>query len=305
MGRPFTTKETIKYYLYPFRSIFTFTKRLFIVPKFGADTHANFNLKESLSYIGEVFEDYLHYSGLNHTDLNNKTIIEIGPGDNLGVALKFLEYGAKKVIAIDRFPSPKNSDRGRKVYEALLISMSSEGKTRAERGIKIKNKDFIINNECLEYKYGISAENLDEYFPTDFAYIIVSRAVFEHLFDIRRAFIASHKLLCSDGLSIHKIDLRNHNMFSESHPLSFLYCPDSFWDWQAKIYGWPNRKLMNDYLNVIKITGFEIENLFITRLLGKPQKIKPHVKENEVVLDQEIIEICNTARTWLPEKYRE
>src|SRR5229473_2762503 len=56
-------------------------------------THARKTLQQSLDYINQVFEDYLIYSGISVNMLQGKRILEIGPGDNLGVALKFLLAG--------------------------------------------------------------------------------------------------------------------------------------------------------------------------------------------------------------------
>jgi hypothetical protein len=53
-------------------------------------------LSDSLSYINNVFEGYLKYAGISTPDFQDKKILEISPGDNLGVALKFLAAGATK-----------------------------------------------------------------------------------------------------------------------------------------------------------------------------------------------------------------
>ena len=48
------------------------------------------NLQESLAYIEKQFTDYLKYADLSAESLKGKRILELGPGDNLGVALRFL-----------------------------------------------------------------------------------------------------------------------------------------------------------------------------------------------------------------------
>jgi hypothetical protein len=54
------------------------------------------NLKESIAYIEKVFNEYFLYSHLPIGYIRGKNILELGPGDNFGVALKFLIYGANK-----------------------------------------------------------------------------------------------------------------------------------------------------------------------------------------------------------------
>src|SRR3989344_8004674 len=58
--------------------------------------------KERSRYSEEVFYDYFRYSGFTADFLKGKRILEIGPGENLGVALQCLAYGAEKVVCIDR-----------------------------------------------------------------------------------------------------------------------------------------------------------------------------------------------------------
>src|SRR5437867_2359472 len=60
-------------------------------------------VSDSLDYINRTFDDYLKYSGLSTRSFQDKRVLEVGPGDNLGVALKFLAAGAGQVVCIDKF----------------------------------------------------------------------------------------------------------------------------------------------------------------------------------------------------------
>ena len=62
----------------------------------SGSTHTPLALQDSLRYIDRAFDDYLVYSGLSHEMLRDKSILEIGPGDNVGIALKFLLAGASR-----------------------------------------------------------------------------------------------------------------------------------------------------------------------------------------------------------------
>ena len=57
-------------------------------------THQRFELEGGLEYIDRVFSDYLTYGSLGPADLEGARILELGPGDNLGVALRFAAAGA-------------------------------------------------------------------------------------------------------------------------------------------------------------------------------------------------------------------
>src|SRR5512132_2502542 len=62
-------------------------------------THEHWSLEKSVSYIDLVYREYIEYSGLTHEAFRGSRILEVGPGDNFGVALKFLAVaGAEKVV---------------------------------------------------------------------------------------------------------------------------------------------------------------------------------------------------------------
>src|ERR1035441_4786828 len=65
-------------------------------------THRDWTTDQSLAYIDTVFQEYLEYGGLSIDGLRGKSILEIGPGDNLGVALTFLAAGAHRVVCLDK-----------------------------------------------------------------------------------------------------------------------------------------------------------------------------------------------------------
>src|SRR5437879_4646188 len=79
-------------------------------------THSRKTISESLSYIEDQFADYLKYSGLTAKDLRGKRILELGFGDNLGVALRFLAAGAARVVCLDKFYSRRDPDHQKEIY---------------------------------------------------------------------------------------------------------------------------------------------------------------------------------------------
>ena len=56
---------------------------------------------DSLDYVNRVFS--FKYSGISVDSLQDKNVLEVGPGGNLGIALKFLAAGARQVVCIDKF----------------------------------------------------------------------------------------------------------------------------------------------------------------------------------------------------------
>src|SRR5690242_10683653 len=71
-------------------------------------THSHKPLADSLGYINVQFDDYLRYGGLTPEALAGKRVFELGFGDNIGVALKFLAAGAARAVCLDKFYSTRN-----------------------------------------------------------------------------------------------------------------------------------------------------------------------------------------------------
>src|SRR5262245_61966106 len=58
-------------------------------------THSRKPIDESLAYIEAVHADYCRYVQLTPEMIRGKRIVELGCGDNVGVALRFLADGAE------------------------------------------------------------------------------------------------------------------------------------------------------------------------------------------------------------------
>src|SRR6185436_21176944 len=82
-------------------------------------THEFWSLEKSVNYINLVYDEYLKYAGLGPEALRGKRIFEVGPGDNFGVALKFLAAGAAKVVSLDKFYSERNVAQQTRIYQEL------------------------------------------------------------------------------------------------------------------------------------------------------------------------------------------
>src|SRR5689334_2614698 len=76
----------------------------------GAD-----DAERALEAIDHTFDGYLRHSGLTAADLAGKRVLELGPGDNIGVALRFAAAGATFVSTIDKFVPFQDSEYHRRL----------------------------------------------------------------------------------------------------------------------------------------------------------------------------------------------
>src|SRR5919106_2457741 len=89
-------------------------------------THEFWSLEKSVNYINLVHREYIEYSGVGPEAFRGSRILEVGPGDNFGVALKFLAGGAKQVVCLDKFYSERNVEQQTRIYRELRNQLSPE-----------------------------------------------------------------------------------------------------------------------------------------------------------------------------------
>ena len=230
-------------------------------------THLNRSVTDSLAYIEKQFTDYIKYAGFSADFLQGKRILELGPGDNLGVALRFLAAGAASVVCLDRFYSKRNAEHEREIYKALRERLSAEEQGRFDQAVKLTDKvDF--NPEKLRSVYGVSLEDFADKLAGEKFDLILSCAVLEEIYDPDPVFAAMDKLLGHGGNLIHVIDLGDYGMFRNQgmHPLTFLTISESIYKRMASDSGLPNRKRLAYYVEKMKQLGYE-SKFFVTSML--------------------------------------
>lgn len=238
--------------------------------------HARLNVAESLRYIREVFDDYRRYSGVPRFQ---GRVAEVGPGDSCGVGLLFLADGCDAVDLVDRFHSQRDPARLADVYRALLAEHAA---LRTRFGhLPAEEASY----EGVRRYYGAEAAG-ETFFADHGEYdFIVSRAVCEHLYDPLLAMRRMAEALRPGGMLLHKIDLRDHGLFSRRfHELRFLEVPDWLYPRMVRDSGRPNRVLVHRYRAVSKEAGLSARFL-VTRLAGEGD-VTPHRPWDEIPADR-------------------
>jgi SAM-dependent methyltransferase len=246
-------------------------------------THTTLSEQESVSYIEEVFTDYKKYGSLEKF---SGVAAELGPGDNAGVALLMRRDGCDRVDLIDRYFSRRNPEQQMRIYEALAQKYAL---------YKFRSHDLWDEQALagINWKIGQPAE---VYFKKcanqkDKVYdFIVSRAVLEHLYNPLDALRDMVACLKPGGQMFHKIDLRDHGMFTpKHHELTFLQIPRSIYHLMVSNTGRPNRILVHRYREVLeemKINGMIDYLLLVTGLVGFGD-IVPHQRFEEIERDKQ------------------
>jgi Methyltransferase domain len=232
-------------------------------------THLNSTVRDSLAYIDKQFNDYLTYAALRPHDIVNKDILELGPGDNLGVALRFLAAGANSVVCLDRFYSKRDPHHEKEIYTALRQTLKQEERQCFDKAISLAD-EIQLNPQRLRSIYGDTVEGFAEKLREENRLfdLILSCAVLEEIYDPNPAFAAMDSLLIRGGWLIHKIDLSDYGMFRNQgmHPLTFLTIPESIYKRMASDSGLPNRKRLGYYIKKMKELGYQ-SRFFVTSVI--------------------------------------
>lgn len=241
-------------------------------------THSRKTLEESLGYINEQFNDYLQYSGLTREMLVGKRIFELGFGDNVGVALKFLAAGAKRVVCLDKFYAKRNVSQQRGIYLALRETLSLEEQQRFDDAVDLA-RGIELNPARLKCIYGSDVEATDE-LPEETPFdVTISRGAIQDIYDPGAALAAMDRFLVRGGYALHKIDLSDQGMFRDQgmNPLTFLTIPEPVYRLMAIDSGKPNRKLSTYYRLKMDELGYDAK-LLVTSVIGRGGKgdMHPH-----------------------------
>ncbi|HKG62253.1 MAG TPA: hypothetical protein VKB05_21010 [Pyrinomonadaceae bacterium] len=276
----------------------------------GGSTHSvvcQFSLPQSLGYINDVFEDFLRYSGFTPEMLRGKKVLEVGHGDSVGVALRFIAAGAERVVCIDKFYSKQNPSQQHNIYTALREQMNEDERRRFDEAIDLTN-GTKLNEEKLKAMYGTGIEDAGQAFEPGYFDIIISRGALQSVFEIDSAFSVMDRLLRSGGEMWHKIDLSDLGMFRDCgmNPLTFLTVPESIYRLMIKDTGKANRRLIDYYRDKMNELGYQAK-YFVTAIFGRKDLVVPHKEEIVPGVDytEQTELLINQVRPQLDSKFRD
>lgn len=157
--------------------------------------------------------------------LKEKIILEIGPGQDFGIAFVLMGFGTRKIILVDKFLTEWDNHFHAEYYRELL--------KRAEQQypeIDFSDlKKVIKNNNHISDKLELLITGLEDVsaVPADSVDISFSNACFEHLLNTPSAIKELSRITKKGGLGFHQIDFRDHRNYEA--PLAFLTMSDWLW----------------------------------------------------------------------------
>jgi SAM-dependent methyltransferase len=211
-------------------------------------------LTESLNYTFSSVKMHINFLPNNLEYLTNKVVLEIGPGQDLGIVLSLLALGAKEAFVIERFLSVWDDSFHPFYYaqlkELLMEEFPTANFTPFDNLLKTKNHCFSCINVIQLPLEDISEAEI----PSNLIDITISNAVLEHLYDHRKAISNLGRISAKGSKGYHQVDMRDHRDFSR--PLEYLTFDKPITVKDHENSGSTPR--LTDYINFFESAGFKV-----------------------------------------------
>lgn len=187
--------------------------------------------------------------------LRNKTVLEVGPGQDLGIPLILMGFGASMIL-VDRYLCQWDPDFHPLYYRSLRREIADVFPSLETDPLdQVIKKDAHAIPNLAAMKVGM--ENIHEV-PDSSVDVTYSNATFEHLSDPARAIQELARVTRPGGLGFHQIDFRDHRNFE--HPLEYLTVSQQHSEVQLKKTAWSfgNGIRSTEFEAMFKTAGFRI-----------------------------------------------
>lgn len=226
---------------------------------------------EAVRYTINSVKEIIHFlPNRSMNDLHGKIMLEIGPGQDIGILLVLMGLGVRKVYIIDPFFYDWDDHIHAEYYHQLLISSQEafpgypfETLRKVITGRSYAVPEIEIIRTSLEEINGVPDHSIDVSF---------SNACFEHLHDSRKAIYQLSRITKKGGIGFHQIDLRDHRDYEK--PLEFLSMSDFLFKRVAKLsnYCFGNRVRHYEFQQIFEDNGFK--SLFKPNLMAEETYLK-------------------------------
>ena len=170
-----------------------------------------------------------------------RSVLEIGPGANLGTLFCFVASGYATVAGADIASSGSTSTA---FYATLRDYLSCVGGLRWWRQFATASYPNVVfpamadhldvedTLRQIDYRAPVSSSHLP--FAGESFDVVFSVASLEHIEDVDGTLTEMHRVLKPGGIAIHEIDLTHHG---SADPLKFLEWTEDEWRLRSEQYG--------------------------------------------------------------------
>lgn len=201
--------------------------------------------------------------------IQGKTVLELGPGPDLGIGILCLAEGAHQYNAIDVNNLVRHAPSG--FYEALFERIQIDERyrqvdihhLRSQLALTQEGRNDRINYVCNnDFDLSVFAgQRID---------LVVSQAAFEHFDDVEGTISQLGDVVDTGALFVAEVDLRTHTRWiRDVDPLNIYRYSDFIYD-LFRFRGSPNRIRPTEYRALLEKHGWvNVKVLPLTRLEGQ------------------------------------
>ncbi len=207
------------------------------------------NSNQVVEIIEKVYSNYKVFGNIEDEDFKDKKILEIGPGDSFGIAIKLLFSNAKEIVCFDKFYAKRNGNLLKEAY----LKMFKNKNTYSFKDIF--NEDLLPQNK-IHYFFGKGIEKIkfdNNFFEKESYNYIFSNQVIQEIYNPFPAFHKMIKLLKSGGKMVHHIDFEPYNYFRHhlKKEYDYLTFTEIEYKWMVNKRGMGNRKRITEYIDYL------------------------------------------------------
>ena len=244
--------------------------------KIGVFRHGSMN---QIEYAYNVFLKHKN----NYKGHNNLVVLELGPGDSLLTALFSYAHDASASYMVD-VNDFANKDLG--VYFEAINFLKKKGINLKFVENDINTTDEMLDRCCAHYlTHGL--ESLKQ-IPNNSIDLIFSQAVLEHIpkSEFYETLIEIHRILKSEGVCSHVIDLRDHL----ENGLNNLRFSERLWEskFMSTSGFYTNRLRKSEIIKLFEISGFKVRVLNVTKWDKMPIKRSQLARQFHDFSDEEL-----------------
>jgi hypothetical protein len=280
----------------------------------GSIKRISFNLKhaklrgtDSAEYCYSVWLRNLVHLNKNGMKNHPKTIVELGPGNSIGVGLAALLTGSEKYYGLDtthyannkdnliilnklielfnkRTPIPNNNEFPKMnpklenysfpkeilTEDYLKKALNQQRIENIKKALLNINSEGSHNNIRIFYKVPWFGKNIIKNKEVD---LIFSQAVMEHILYFKKAYLIMYNWLKEKGFMCHQIDYKSHTITKKWY--GHWQYPTLLWNKVVQRKDCLlNRKTHSQHLKIIKEIGFKLIKQIKVKPKNKPTKEK-------------------------------
>lgn len=210
---------------------------------------ASNEIERAIAYDQQVVTNWLDalhdYTG---ETVDQKVVLELGPGADLGPALFLLDRGASRYVTLDANRLIDNTPTI--FYDELLKTVKHTSELKKELDKTLAGKDERIRylvDPTFDVSTALEKNSVD---------VVVSQAAFEHFSNVDQTIKQLNAVVKKGGVLIAEVDLMTHTGAVRSRdPLNIYRFSNLFYRF-AKYSGIPNRLRPIDYKTILEQNGW-------------------------------------------------